>query len=549
MDDATHAGGAITVLLVEDNPDDADILAELLRDGGARDVHLVRVETLRDGLAQLARGGFDLVLLDLSLPDSQGLETVRRALAKPAPPIIVLTGLEDEALGAAAVHAGAQHYLIKGRADGRTLLRDMHYAVERHRLLSERTEDARVFAALAHVGEELMAAVSRHALLDRLCQVTAETLGCDITATWLLDERGDVYRPAAANTAAEWERIRTLHVPRARLRPLVAAGRRAAVRWLDDRLRRELPEPLVRLPGGVGTVLYLTLQRGSGIVGTQVCGYRQRGGAWNRSRERIANGLVHLAGLALDNARLVEELEESNTIKTYFAATMSHELRNTLFAIGGFGEMLGDAAGGNAEVERLSRAITDRTQESLQLIQAALELTRSEVRPAPPDSDPLDLAALLAELAAETDAGHQRPGVDVQWDIPANLPPLRSDPLKLRMVLKNLYTNALKFTRAGSVRVAVAATDGGVRLTVSDTGIGIDPAEIPHLFEPFRQAHGGLSRRAGGAGLGLYIVARLVDLLGGRIGVESRAGEGTTISVDLPCEPPAAGTHLAAGSR
>ena len=358
----------LAVLLVEDNPDDADLLRELLAASRGERVTLVAVETLRAGLAHLDRAPVDLVLLDLSLPDSQGLETVTQAFAHPAGvPIIVLTGLEDDALGVAAIHAGAQDYLAKGQVDGALLRRSMRYAIERRRLLAERTEDADVFAALVRVGEALMAGLRTRALLERLCHVTADVLGCAITSTWVLDEAAEAYLPAAANTREEWDRIAALRVPRSALAPLLdAQGGGAAVHRLDERLRRRLPESLVRMPAGVTAEVCLTLHRGGQIVGTQVCGYR---GArqWSGSRERIAQGLVHAAALALDNAQLVAELEQSNAIKTYFAATMSHELRNTMFAIGGFSQMLVDALqrAPGAEPERLAQAIGERARESL----------------------------------------------------------------------------------------------------------------------------------------------------------------------------------------
>jgi signal transduction histidine kinase len=129
----------------------------------------------------------------------------------------------------------------------------------------------------------------------------------------------------------------------------------------------------------------------------------------------------------------------------------------------------------------------------------------------------------------------------VEWDLPENLPSVRTDTIKLAMILRNLINNAIKFTDEGYVRVSVRPVEGALLFVVSDTGIGIASADLANLFEPFRQAHGVRSRRAGGAGLGLYIVGRLVELLGGRIGVESEASEGTRFTLTLPLRPPDAG--------
>jgi len=530
----------LRVLLVEDNPDDAELLRENLADSRGERIQLTAVETLRDGLTYLDGHDVDLLLLDLSLPDSQGLETVTRALAgAPRVPIIVLTGLDDDALGVDAIHAGAQEYLTKGQVDAALLRRSMRYAIERHRLLAERTDDAHVFAALVRVGEALMAGLHSHALLERLCHVSAEVLDCAVTSTWVLDETAEALVPAAANTRAEWDRIADLQVPRAALRPLTPARGAQAVHWLDPRLRQRLPDALVAMPPGVTAGACLILRRGGQIVGTQVCGYRGPAREWTGVQQRIAQGLVHAAALALDNAQLVTELEQSNAIKTYFAGTMSHELRNTVFAIAGFSEMLAEALRqkAGAEANRLVGIIGDRARESLQLIQAALEVTRSEVQPAPPDERELSIAELVEPLRREMELLRNGRALAIEWHLAPEVPALRTDAVKVRMVLKNLVGNAIKFTERGAVKVCADRAGKGVRLTVSDTGIGIPPEEIPHLFEPFRQAHGHVSRRAGGAGLGLYIVRRLVDLLGGTIAVDSAPGHGTTFSVELPLSP------------
>jgi signal transduction histidine kinase/FixJ family two-component response regulator len=521
-----------TVLLVEDNPDDADTLRELFVDANAR-VELHWVETLAAGLLALKERSVDLILLDLSLPDSQGLDTVRRALAAaPELPILVLTGLEDDGLGTAAVHAGAQDYLVKGQGDGATLMRCMRYATERHRLLAARTADATVWAALARSGEALLATAGGPGVPQALCTVARDALDCVSTSTWMLDRAGSSFVPVAALPRREWHRIADLSAPREALAPLAAGGE--AVRWMTAPLRRALPPGLTV---GDETLLFV-FARGDELIAVQACGYAQRP-TDDSVTMRIARGLVHVAGMALANARLVDALERSNSVKTYFAATMSHELRNTLFAISGFGDMLGDQFAGapDGEPARLARAIGGRARDSLAMIQAALELTRSEVRPTNDESGALVAAELIERLAAETRVPTDKPELQLEWDVPPGLPPLRCDAIKLGMVLKNLVTNALKFTERGLVRVAVEPVEGALRFVVSDTGIGIDAGELPHLFEPFHQAHGARSRRAGGAGLGCYIVSRLVEMIGGQLAVDSQPNVGTRFAVTVPLEP------------
>jgi signal transduction histidine kinase len=276
------------------------------------------------------------------------------------------------------------------------------------------------------------------------------------------------------------------------------------------------------------------------LIGVQVC--ENPRAVTESATLRIARGFLDLASLALSNARLVDELERSNTVKTYYAATMTHELRNTLFAIGGLAEMLADKLeSGQAELSRLANAIHERTHDSLAVIQASLELTSSDVRRTDDSTHDVAVPELLGQIAREVHVPGGKTNLRVEWDLPENLPSVRTDTIKLAMILRNLINNAIKFTDEGYVRVSVRPVEGALLFVVSDTGIGIASADLANLFEPFRQAHGVRSRRAGGAGLGLYIVGRLVELLGGRIGVESEASEGTRFTLTLPLRPPDAG--------
>jgi len=140
----------------------------------------------------------------------------------------------------------------------------------------------------------------------------------------------------------------------------------------------------------------------------------------------------------------------------------------------------------------------------------------------------------VREVDAETHDLQQKPGVRFEWQLPSRLPVLATDPLKLKVVIKNLIDNAMKFTEAGGVSVGIRARERGVEFAVSDTGIGISPEVRLIIFEPFRQADSSTTRRYGGVGLGLYIVHRLVDLLGGTLAVDSEVGRGSTFRVWLP---------------
>jgi phosphoserine phosphatase RsbU/P len=151
------SGELIRALLIEDNPGDARLVREFLRDAGTAlaSVDLTHADRLADGLQRLQQGSFDVVLLDLSLPDSSGLQTFDSVhAAAPGVPVVVISGLDDEALAVRAVHQGAQDYLVKGQLDGGTMLRSMRYAIERQRLEATRLELERqrdeFFSSVSH---------------------------------------------------------------------------------------------------------------------------------------------------------------------------------------------------------------------------------------------------------------------------------------------------------------------------------------------------------------------------------------------------------------
>jgi DNA-binding response OmpR family regulator len=153
-----NAAALRTILLVEDNPGDARLLQEMLRDSGGHETKLTRVQRMSAAEAYLAEQAVDLILLDLGLPDSQGLDAVRRAhAAAPAIPLVVLTGLDDELLATHALQEGAQDYLIKGQIDTRGLMRALRYAVERKALEGAvRAETDRAQATLDCMGDAVV---------------------------------------------------------------------------------------------------------------------------------------------------------------------------------------------------------------------------------------------------------------------------------------------------------------------------------------------------------------------------------------------------------
>jgi signal transduction histidine kinase len=283
----------------------------------------------------------------------------------------------------------------------------------------------------------------------------------------------------------------------------------------------------------------VALRRSEEVIGMQLCGYRTPD-LLAPYQLRIARGISQVASLALANAILLEELERANRLKSDFVATMSHELRTPLNIIMGYTDLLLTGQFGDLSSEQLEplERIDTNAKELLNLISATLDVSRLEAGRMPVEIYEFQVANLIGELQREIELDRDRTHLTLMWRVAPNMPPISSDWIKLKVILKNLIGNAVKFTEHGRVVVDARSHAGGVEFSVSDTGIGIAPDALPVIFEMFRQVDGSARRRYGGVGLGLYIVHRLLGLLEGTITVESEQGRGTTFRVWVPSAKP-----------
>jgi signal transduction histidine kinase len=258
----------------------------------------------------------------------------------------------------------------------------------------------------------------------------------------------------------------------------------------------------------------------------------------------FATELGRRAALAIENARLYGEVNEANRVKDEFLATLSHELRTPLNVILGRARMLVERSG-NADTVQQSADTIERNAHALaRLVDDLLDVSRFSAGQLTLDIQRVDIAAVVSTVVASLEPTGRAKGVRVALAQPPALPDLLGDPTRLQQVVWNLLSNAIKFTPSGgTVSLALAHTPTHVMLTVSDTGEGIEPDFLPHVFETFRQAEPTLNRRHGGLGLGLSIVRRLVELHGGYVTADSAGrGQGATFQVALPAAAVGAGT-------
>jgi PAS domain S-box-containing protein len=250
----------------------------------------------------------------------------------------------------------------------------------------------------------------------------------------------------------------------------------------------------------------------------------------------LARDLAHRAAIAVDNARLYAEAEGANRAKDQFLATLSHELRTPLTAMLGWVSMLRSGRLSGDEATSALSSIERNTRVQAQLINDLLDVSRIVAGKLQIDKRPVDLRVVIEHALDSVRRETEGRRHTVTCTIDPEAAWVSGDAVRLQQVVVNLLGNAVKFTpEAGHIDVRLDRHEGLARVTVSDTGQGIEPAMLPHIFESFRQADSSSTRRHGGLGLGLAIVRRLVALHGGRVEASSAGrGHGAAFAVSLP---------------
>ena len=236
-----------------------------------------------------------------------------------------------------------------------------------------------------------------------------------------------------------------------------------------------------------------------------------------------------------------EKAETANRAKSSFLATMSHELRTPLNAIIGFSDMMRSQVLGEIGNERYHPYIVDIHDSGthlLQIITDILDLSKAESGKLDLNEDIFDLRDVVRAVRQLTCGRIEAGGLAMKIDLPPDLPPLRADERKIKQVLLNLISNAVKFTPPGGTIELSAQFDRekGLVLVIADTGIGIPPEDLDRVLEPFEQADSSLSRQHAGTGLGLPLVRAMIELHGGTVTLTSMVGIGTQAIITLPAE-------------
>ena len=495
----------IAILVVEDDPGDYGLLRATLRQAGLMSIGptdaTLWAKTLAEAQAAVqCMAALDVVLLDLSLPDSAGIATVQRMRAiAPALAIVVLTGHDDQTLAEHALEAGAQDYLVKGQIDSDALRRAVRNAMVRRKL------ECRV----------------------ALNEARFHDFGSAASDWWFWEMDAELrFSWFSANAQQAIGRSPDAMLGKRRQEIAVQVPDDEKDLWashLDDLAQhRAFKQFEYRVAQAGGDYQWLSI---SGVPIFDAAGgfggYRGTGSnASDRKAQQVA--LVH--------ATL--EAQAANVAKSRFLATMSHEIRTPMNGVLGMAQLL--MMPNLAVSERLdyARTILNSGQTLLTLLNDILDLSKVEAGKLELEAQAFEPSQLLHEtrlLFSET-AAHKGLALIDCWNGPSQR--YLGDVHRLRQMISNLVGNAIKFTTMGEVRLEARELDvdgAGAELefAVIDSGIGITEQQKAQLFQPFSQADSSTTRQFGGTGLGLSIVRSLARLMDGDSGVESTLGEGS----------------------
>lgn len=414
---------------------------------------------------------------------------------------------------------------------------------ERARLLAAAQEQAEIATELSEIGVSVASSLDRETVVQKVTDAATELTHAEFGALFynVVDQQsGDSYMLYALSGEAK-DAFATLPQPRATAIFGPTYHGQAVVR-LDDVTkdpRYGQNAPYYGIPPGhfpVRSYLAVPVKAPSGaVLGGLFFGHSQAG-VFTAQHEQLAIGIAGWAAIALENSRLYSAALEADQLKDEFLAVLSHELRTPLNAILGYARLLrggiltGDkAVNGLETLERNASILT-------QIVEDVLDISRIVAGKIRLDVQPVEIPLVVHNAIATVQPAADAKNVRLQSVIDPRVGPVSGDPDRLQQVIWNLLSNAVKFTpKGGRVQVRVECVNSYVEVSVSDTGMGIRPDFLPHVFERFRQADGSITRETRGLGLGLSIVRHIVEMHGGSVDAASEGeGRGATFRVRLP---------------
>ncbi len=511
------------------------------------------------GLEKYNADHYDIVIVNHQLPIYDGLQVIRRLASRPpAPPVIILIEPGEETIAAEAMRQGASYYIVRAATGEHLTLLPMviEHTLQQQQLLKEKQQTAealhqhtRALAQLNRLGQELAAALDLQQIADQLARVATEIIGAESISVWLLDaERGG---ELVCWTSSDHIQYDEEHSPvNLRLPPgqgfagWVAQKGTSLIIHNAHEDARFFPDVDRQIGFATRALIAVPLRVRRKTIGVLEV-LNKLAGRFTEDDLNLVETLGASAAIAIDNARMVEELrqyaaslEAQNAELDAFAHTVAHDLKNPLSALIGFSSLLerGAATMSPETVRGYLQRIKQNGQKMTSIIDELL-LLASVRKVTDVQRGPLDMASVVAEatnrlseMIAEYQARVSVPDASA-WPVAVGYGPWVEE------VWANYLSNALKYGgRPPQVELGFSKTEQEITFWVRDNGAGLAPEEQAQLFTQFTRLH---QLRVEGHGLGLSIVRRIVEKLGGRVGVESQVGQGSTFYFTLPAYTPA----------
>ncbi|HXK26540.1 MAG TPA: response regulator [Myxococcota bacterium] len=549
-------GPDIAILVVDDRASQRRAL-EVVVEGLAE---VVEASSGREALRLVLQRDFAVILLDVNMPGMDGFETasiIRQRKRSEHTPIIFVTAYGDESHAARGYRLGAVDY-IQSPIDAQVLRTKVSVFVELYR----RTGEARRYAEslrrrasqlrrLADLSMAVHEASEVDALLETVATAAAEIVDAEQVGIETDVDSGSAFARGEGGGQHVVRKPPDGEFDLPRWFPLFESGRRVV--RLPAGSASQMPSGGAA-PAERSSLAVPLLARDGRVHGAlHVAG--KRGGDFDGEDEDALLQVAQLASIALENT-LFKDAQEANRLKDQFLATLSHELRTPLQAMLSWGRILRDDASDPEVLARGLEVIERSASAQQKLIDDLLDVSRIVTGKLRLELDAVALASVIDSAVDEARAAAEAKGVALGLRSAPGLPLLMGDAHRLKQVIGNLLSNAIHFTpRGGRIDVSLRRDADCAHIRVTDSGEGIAPEFLPHVFERFRQADSSSTRSHTGLGIGLAIVRHLVELHGGSVRAESAGkGQGASFHVLLPLRevaiqrsPPASDSRLGAG--
>ena len=408
--------------------------------------------------------------------------------------------------------------------------------------LEQLKRQAQRLSRILEISQQLTSTLELEPLLQEIIRAAAELTDTEAASILLYDEKLSKLSFAAA-TGANSEQLarKTVPIEGSIAGSIFKSGQPMLITEADHDPRHY---------DGIGkaidfqtrTILGVPLSIKSRSIGVLEALNKHGDAPFTDEDTQVLSTLAAQAAIAIQNAQMVgalrrayKKLGELDKVKSDFIAVASHELRTPLALVLGYATMLKEDAGG-AAAEKLD-VVVQAALHLRGLIEDMVNLRQLETGKSAPQRSTLKLQEMIWSVCADCDSLATAKGQTIVFQLPSAPLTVSADRAQITIVLNNLLTNAIKFTPdGGRISVQAEQRNDEVRVSVTDSGIGIPQAQLDRIFERFYQAEPHLTRRRGGMGLGLSIAKELVELHGGRMWVESVEGKGSRFSFTLPAE-------------